>query len=507
MSESQKAIIIGAGFGGMALANLLGKAGYSVEIFEKNKHAGGRISAVHQGGFTFDLGPSWYLMPEVFEQYYSLFDESAHNRLGLLRLKPGYRVFPEDSESIDIQGNFDEDTQVFETLEPGSSDSFQKYITDSKQIYDLSIKHFLYSNFTRISDLTKPVTKANAAQLIRLSSRSLHNHVGKYFKSNVLQQLLEYQCVFLGGSPFKLPAVYSLMSHLDFNSGIFYPSRGMQSLAEDMQKLGEKYNAAYHLNSPVSKIDIQDGSATGITLANGEKYSADLVISNADLHFSETKLLEKKYQTYDTKYWQKRESGPSAFIVSFGIKGALPELLHHNLYFVKNWRQNFKDIYDTKKIPANASMYICNPTKTDPSLAPKGHENIFVLVPFPAGADISPHQEQSLVNQVIEVLSSELNIPDFEKRIVEQLVFPPNEFNSRYNAWDNNAFGGESHLLKQSIVFRTKNKSRKVKNLFYVGAGTMPGIGLPMCLISAQLTFKQIHSITTTGPLTKDEIC
>lgn len=505
--KKKSAIIIGAGYGGLALANLLGKAGYKVDVFEKNQQVGGRITLLKKGGFTFDLGPSWYLMPEVFEQYYSLFNYSASKRLKLQKLNPGYRVFPEGAWPIDIRGNYHHDKATFEQLEKGAAQKFLSYIKKSKKIYTLSINHFLYSNFSRKRELFNTEIIRNLFKMALLSSRSLHSYVKSIFKSKILQQLLEYHTVFLGGSPFKIPAVYSLMSHLDYESGVFYPLEGIESLANDMVRISEAYDITYHFSSPVSKINIDDSVTTGITLENGDVFTSDIVISNADLWFTETQLVEKTYQTYPQTYWSARESGPSAFILSLGVKGRLPQLLHHNLYFVKDWYKNFNEIYQSKKIPLNGSMYICNPTKTDQSLAPKGHESMFVLLPFPSGLNVTDSEEEELTKAIIKTLREELKIPDLDTRIVEKVVFSPQEFNQKYNAWNNNSFGGESHLLSQSILFRTRNKSKKVKNLYYVGAGTLPGIGLPMCLISAQLTFKRIKNIMHSGPLKKEELC
>lgn len=504
--SKKTAIIIGAGYSGVALANLLGKAGYKVDVFEKNDSPGGRIAEVKRNGFTFDLGPSWYLMPEVFEQYYSHFNLSAKKRLELRRLSPGYKVFPEGGESIEISGNYREDQKLFEAIEPGSSKNFLKYIEQSKVIYNLAMEYFLYNNYLHFFDFVKLPLLTKIPQLVMLVFKNLHAHVKKRFSSLVLQQLLEYQTVFLGGSPFKIPAMYSLMSHLDYDSGVYYPKKGMSTLVKDMLKLSKAYDITYHYSNAVHKINTTNKNATGITLEDGMVFQADIIVSNADLAFTETHLVPKSLQTYPKNYWHKRQPGPSAFILSLGVKGALPQLLHHNLYFVKDWQQNFRAIYDSREVPPQASLYICNPTKTDPHLAPANHENLFVLMPFPANKSLDKIEAKSLATKVINNLSKELNIPDLQSRIVQQEVFLPQDFASKFNAWGNNAFGGESHLLSQSAALRTRNKSRKINNLYYVGAGTLPGIGLPMCLISAELTYKRIKKIRRSGPLKESDL-
>ena len=502
----KKAVIIGAGYGGLALANLLAKVGHEVSIYEKNPSAGGRIQVVKQNGFTFDLGPSWYLMPEIFEQYYQLFGRSAKTELDLVRFSPGYKVWSEGYDPLIIQGDVDKDMTTFEAIEPGAGKKLQRYVTRSSQIYEVAVKHALYNNFTRFSDVLQWPLLRQLPTMLPLVWRTLDSHVSRWFRNLRLKQLLEYHMVFLGSSPFQAPAVYSLMSHLDFRSGVYYPRRGMLELVGSMERLGRSLGVAYHFNSPVKQIVLDGHQATGIELVNGERIAADLVISAADIHHTETKLLPTTAQSYPEKYWQKRQPGPGALLVSLGITGKLPNLQHHNLYFVNKWRENFAAIYETHTVPEHASLYVCNPTKTDPSLAPSGHENLFVLLPLPAGVTLTPQQEAACVKKIVKILTEMSGESDLPKRIVSRLIYGPEQFGEQFNAWQYNAFGGESHLLRQSVIFRTRNRSKKIPNLYYVGAGTLPGIGLPMCLISAQLTYKRITGNRRRGPLTKEDI-
>lgn len=504
--SKRTAIIIGAGYGGMALANLLAKTGYDVTVYEKNQTAGGRINAIQQSGYTFDIGPSWYLMPEVFESYYQLFDQSPQDRLDLIRFSPGYRVFFENKAVINVQADLKKDKNLFESIEPGAGATLERYVATSSLAYQLSLRYFLYNNFRRVSDfLHWPIIKA-LPRLISLTSQHLDSYVSKFFHDQRLKQLLEYHMVFLGSSPFQAPAIYTLMSHLDFVSGVYYPRGGMLSVAEDMKNIGVDLPVRYVFNSGVKQIIIEGGKAVGIHCSDGTEARADIIVSNADLHHTETSLIEKPYRSFPEAYWKKRQPGPGALLVSIGVRGALPELSHHNLFFVDKWRQNFEAIYDDKIIPERASMYVCNPTKTDPSLAPANHENLFFLIPIPAAVELSDDEQDTLASTSIAAFAKASGISDLAERIVEQTIFGPQDFKAHYNAWQSNAFGGESHILSQSILFRTPNKSRKVKNLYYVGAGTLPGIGLPMCLISAQLTFKQIVGNKKAGPLTKEDL-
>ena len=500
----KRAIIIGAGYAGIALANLLAKSGITVDVFEKNEVVGGRIAVVKQDGFTFETGPSWYLMPEVFEHYYELFGTRVSERLDLQRLTPGYRVFFDTQQPITVYGSLERDTQTFEAIERGAGQTLRRYVADARRTYDIALRHFLYTNFERLSELFSPEVMANAPRLVSLATRPLDDHVKRYFKDGRLQRILEYHSVFLGSSPFDTPSLYSLMSTLDFTTGVYYPAAGMYALVDDLIRLGDSSKISYHCNAEVVSIHANKRSATSVTLADGSSHTADVIISAADLHYTETTLLPESAQTYPETYWKRRQPGPSGLVISLGVRGKLPQLLHHNLYFVDDWKGNFAAIYGKKIAPESASMYVCNPSKSDPTLAPKQAENLFILVPLPAGVDVSAEDTRKLAARYASTFARVIGVPDLESRIISRHIVGPKDYANRYHAWEYNAFGGESHLLRQSAVFRTKNKSRKLENLYYVGAGALPGIGLPMCLISAELTYKRIMGIKRGAPLAPD---
>lgn len=501
-----KVIIVGAGYGGIALANLLGKKGYEVHVYEKNTTPGGRVGSFKAEGFTFDTGPSWYLMPEVFEQYYSLFDKDPDTELELQKLTPGYTVFFEHDPPVTIYGDLERDSETFESIEEGAGDALKQYVGKSRLTYTLALKYFLYTNFSRFSELLRTDILLHAATMLRLVTKPLDSYVSRFFNDQRLKQLLEYHMVFLGSSPFQAPALYSLMSNLDFNSGVRYPKRGMYALIENLVNLGKPYNITYHYSSEVSSIVVENGAATGVMLATGETIVADIVVSNADLHYTETQLVAPEHSSYPEVYWQKRQPGPSALLLFMGVSGELPMLTHHSLLFVESWRENFAAIYEEGTIPKPASLYICNPSKTDPSLAPKNHENLFVLVPLPAGISLDENALETLADEYVEQIGHTLGVTDLKKRVTYRAFYGPDDFEIDYNSWLGGALGGQSHLLKQSAMFRTPNKSKKVENLYYVGAGTTPGIGLPMCLISAQLTAKRLFGDKRGGPLTAEDL-
>jgi len=493
------AIIIGAGIGGLATANLLAKAGVAVTIYEQNEQAGGRTGLLELDGFRFDTGPSWYLMPEIFEHYFELLGEKVKDHLDLVRLDPGYKVTFADASSIKIHGKESQDRKTFEALQSGGAKALDTYVEQAGYIYDLATKHFLYNNFNKPSKLLhKDILKAGP-RMAAVAGKTIDDNIKKYFDNQKLQQVLEYPAVFLGTSPFKAPAIYSLMSYLDFKQGVFYPQGGMYTIIEALVSIGKKLGVTYEFGSGVDQIITKNSKAIGVRKQDGTKAYADIVISNADLHFTETKLLPQHLQTYPEKYWQKKVAGPSAILMYLGIKGSLPNFEHHNLFFADDWRGNFEAIFDTKEWAKTASLYVCKPSQTDPTVAPKGMENVFVLVPGPAG-ELSQDRLETLADGYIKHLAKISGVPDLAERIVVKRLFGPNDFTNQFNAWQGTALG-MSHTLRQSAMFRPKNVSKKVKNLYYVGGNTVPGIGLPMCLIGAELVYKRLCGDKTSGPL------
>lgn len=498
--SSKHVIIIGAGIGGLATANMLAKAGFKVSVYEKNSQPGGRAGKKIIKGFTFDTGPSWYLMPEVFEHYFSLFGRKVEHELDLIKLKPAYKVFYENDDPLVITSDSKHDAATFESIEKGAGAKLEKYVEKGNDIYRLSLKHFLYTNFSSYRDLTKTDILRRSHTMTKLAFTPIDKYVSRFVTDRRLRQILEYPMVFLGSSPFSAPAIYSLMSALDFREGVFYPRKGLYTIIERLIALGHELGVEYRYDSAVTSIDTDSNQAKGIILENGTVVDADIVISNADLHFTETKLLKKDARSYPAKYWNKREAGPSALLMYLGVKGSLPTLEHHNLFFVDDWKKNFEAIFKTQEMPNPASLYICKPSASDDSVAPKGSENVFVLVPLPAGVSTNKKQLEQLADTYLSLIEQKLSIPDLRKRLVVKELFGPHDFEATYNAWQGSALG-PSHILRQSALFRTPNKSRKVKNLYYVGGFTTPGIGLPMCLIGAELVYKRIAGDKRGGPI------
>ena len=485
-----KTILIGAGIGGLATASMLAKAGHEVHVYEKEPTAGGRAGKLEKNGFTFDTGPSWYLMPDVFEHFYELMGEDISDWLTLKKLTPAYKVFYEKDAPIVVTGDLAKDMTTFESIEEGSGKSLQRYVEKSKDIYVLSLKHFLYTNFEDPRDLANLSVLHQSHKLPTLLTKPIHKYVSSFVGNLRLQQILEYPMVFLGTSPFSAPAMYSLMSALDFDEGVYYPMGGMYTIIESIEAIARKYGVVFHYGEEVKQITSADRRATGILLADGAVVNADIVIANSDLHHTETRLLEKRDRTYDEPYWSTKEPGPSALLMYLGVDGKVDELEHHNLLFVEQWRENFESIYRDKQLPEPASIYISKTSHTDSSVAPSGKENIFVLVPLPAGVEIPNSELDAVADSYLSQIETMTKIRLRDRLIVKEL-FGPNDFLTKYYSWQSSMLG-QSHLLKQSAFFRTPNKSKKLKNLYYVGGSTTPGIGLPMCLIGAELVYKRI---------------
>jgi phytoene desaturase len=337
----------------------------------------------------------------------------------------------------------------------------------------------------------------------RLSAfSSMHKFVSRYFRSNRLRQVMEYTMVFLGTSPYQAPALYSLMSHMDFNQGVFYPAGGFYELIKALARIAEKNTARLITGTAVDEIVVEDGRATGVRLDDGTTLPADIVISNADMWFTETRLLDKRWQSFDERYWSKRVMAPSAFILYLGINEKLPQLAHHNLLFSEDWRKNFDEIYRRPQLPDEPSLYVCAPSVTDATVAPEGKENLFVLVPIASGLNFLNGDKDAYAEKVLDRIEREMNLPGLRDKIVFQRIYTVDNFAADYNSYRGSALG-LAHTLGQTAIFRPNNRSKKVENLFYVGAGTNPGIGTQICLISAELAYKRVHGIKSAEPMTE----
>lgn len=484
----KRIVIIGSGVGGMAAAALLAKDGYRVTVLEKNEQVGGRAGLLQKDGFSFDMGPSWYLMPDVYERFFNAMDTTTADYLKLIRLQPHYRIFHADGTYSEITGDPERDKALFERIEPGSAAAFDRYLAEAKVKYNVSVNAILYRNFVKPWDFLAKDIRDKGRQLQVFES--MERYVQRYFKTEKMQQIVLYTLVFLGGIPRNTPALYSLMAHVDFNLGVWYPEGGMTMIPRALQQIGEKYGVEYRCNEPVSHIELKDGHATTVHTQSGS-YPADIVVSNADYAHTET-LIQPASRQFSERYWKNRTLAPSAFILYLGVRGKIPEFVHHNIVFGPDWTKHFRDIADRPGWPETPSLYICNPNKSDSTVAPTGHENLFLLVPVASGLTETGASRREYGDFVLEYVEKTAGVL-FRDRIMVREDFSVPDFANRYNSLRGTALG-LAHTLRQSSLFRPPNRSRKVDNLYFVGANTNPGIGVPMCLISAHLVRDRIKS-------------
>lgn len=369
----QKAIVIGSGIGGLGTAALLAKKGYEVTVLEKNERIGGVANRFEADGFSFDMGPSWYLMPDVFANFFELLGERVEDHLELVKLSPSYRIFFQgQNRHFDFYSDLERDLPTFEGLEPGIEPQLRKYLERSKFQYEVALGGFMYKNYDTVFDFLNKRVATEGRELEVFSRMS--DYVAKYFKTDEVQKIMEYQLVFLGSSPYNTPALYNIMSHIDFNMGVWYPQGGIHEIPKALQRIGEKHGAKYLVNAPVERILTKRGpKVRGVRLQDGRVFEADIIVSNASIHHTETKLLPAPLRTHSERYWNSRTLAPSALILYLGVEGEIPTLTHHNLLFSPDWVTNFAEIFDHPRWPTDPSLYVCAPSKTDPNVAPRAN--------------------------------------------------------------------------------------------------------------------------------------
>lgn len=517
---SKTAIVIGGGIAGLASAALLARDGHAVTLLEANHELGGRAGTWQSDGFRFDTGPSWYLMPEVFDHFFRLLGTSADEQLDLVKLDPGYRVYFENAaEPIDIAADRDSNIDTFERVEPGAGDALDRYLDSAEDTYRTAVDRFLYTSFASFRPFLDRELLDRLGRLGTLLTKPLDRFVAGYVKDKKLQQILGYPAVFLGSSPDRTPAMYHLMSHLDMADGVLYPRGGFSTIIDSIAALARAEGVTIVTDARVSEILTEPSTGRRQPLTAGVRYAnaageqteltADLVVSCADLHHTETELVAPKLRTYPERWWRKRMSGPGAVLVMLGVRGELPELKHHTLFFTEDWKTNFDTIFGKRhSVPTPASFYACTPSSTDPSVAPAGDSNIFLLVPVPAdpglghggidgtGSDVV----EAIADRAIAQLAESTGVLDLADRIAVRRTVGPADFVDTLNSWKGGALG-PAHTLRQSAFFRGSNKSKHIEGLYYAGGSTIPGIGLPMCLISAEIMLKRIHQDPSAAPL------
>ncbi|WP_299097464.1 phytoene desaturase family protein [uncultured Winogradskyella sp.] len=475
--------IIGSGFSSLSAACYLVKAGYKVSIFEKNNTVGGRARQLIKDGFTFDIGPSWYWMPDVFEKFFNDFNKSTSDYYTLDKLSPAYKIFFSD-DVITIGDHMDQICEEFERIESGSSKPLRKFIAQAQDHYNIAINKVVLK--PGISPL-ELVTKDTITRVDRFF-KSISSEVRKNFKNPKLISTLEFPVLFLGAKPSQTPSFYSFMNFADFGLGTWHPKGGMYEIIKAMKSLAESLGVTIYTNSNVEKINVENGKTTGITV-NDNFVASDVVLSGADYHHSET-LLDENLRQYSESYWDKRTFAPSSLLFYVGFNKKLKDIEHHNLFFDTDFENHAEDIYDNPKWPKNPLFYVNFPSVTDKSMAPEGCETGFFLIPIAPGLEDTPELREQYFDIIINRFEG-LTKQDVKDSILFKESFCVNDFISEYNSYKGNAYG-MANTLRQTAFLRPKLKSKKVNGLYFTGQLTVPGPGVPPALISGKLVSELI---------------
>ena len=477
--------IIGSGFSSLSASCYLAKAGYNVTVIEKNNSLGGRARQFKKDGFTFDMGPSWYWMPDVFDRFFEDFNKSTSDYYGLEKLNPAYKVFFGENDSISVPDSLNKIKEIFEKEEKGSSVQLDKFMDEAKNNYDIAVKDMLYK-MPGISPL-ELITKKTIFKVKSFIS-NIRREVGKGFKSHRLKAILEFPVLFLGAKASNTPAFYSFMNYADFGLGTWQPKNGFFDVVNAMIKLGESYKVKFLTNSNVDSIEVINKEVNAVII-NGIKHDCDLIISGADYAHTES-LLERKYRQYSDKYWSNKTWAPSSLLFYVGFNKKIPKVAHHNLFFDTDFDKHAQDIYDNPKWPKDPLFYANFTSITNPKTAPKGYENGFFLIPIATNLE----DNEAVRNEYFEVLIERLEKltgEEFKKHILFKESFCVNDFKKQYNSYGGNAYG-LANTLMQTAFLRPNLKSKKVKNLYFSGQLTVPGPGVPPAIVSGKLVAELI---------------
>ncbi|MCX2744723.1 phytoene desaturase family protein [Mangrovivirga sp. M17] len=480
------AVVIGSGFSGLAAACYLAKDGFKTVVVEKNDTPGGRARHFSEKGFVFDMGPSWYWMPDVFEHFFASFGKTPSDYYNLIRLDPSYKVIYKDSK-IDIPANWNELKLLFDKLEPGSSKNLEEFMRQAEIKYKVGMNDFVYKpghSFTEFLDLDllKKATKLDIFS-------SIGSHIRKFFKNKELIQLMEFPILFLGALPKNTPSLYSMMNYADMKLGTWYPEGGMHKIIEGMVSLANELGVEIHTNEEVKNVEITNNKISSLQTSSAV-YEADNIICSADYHHFEQTILPKQYRRYTEKYWEKRKLAPSCLLFYIGVDKKLNNLEHHNLFFDADFEKHTDAIYGDVKWPDDPLFYTCVPSKTDSTVAPEGKENIFILIPMAPGLIENNDISENYYKQVISRLEKHCgeNIKD---HVIYKRSYGAKNFITDYHAYKGNAYG-LANTLDQTAILKPKMKNKKLNNLLYTGQLTVPGPGVPPSLISGEIVASEV---------------
>ena len=483
--------IIGAGFSGLSAAGVLAKKGFNVDVYEKNSQPGGRASKLQSDGFTFDMGPTWYWMPDVFERYFALFGKSVDDFYTLKRLDPSYRMFFGKNDFIDVPAGLNELYNLFEQIESGSSDKLKKFLSDAEFKYNIGIKEIVYKPGSSIFEyfdfkIIKGISRLDFFQ-------SMTSYVKSKFKDPRIIKILEFPVIFLGATPSETPALYSMMNYADLVLGTWYPVGGMSRVVDAMLELNSSLGVKFHFNSEVNNIEVNNKKVEKI-IVNGSSVKTNILIASGDYHHIEQKLLPEKYRDYSEKYWQSRKLAPSALLFFLGINKKVKNLLHHNLFFDQDFSKHADEIYKNPQWPTNPAIYVSVSSKTDLSVAPDGFENIIILIPVAPGLNDTEEIRERYYDLVMDRLEY-ITGDSIKAHVIFKRTYAHRDFETDYHAFKGNAYGLANTLL-QTAIFKPKMKSKKLSNLFYCGQLTVPGPGVPPSIISGEIAASLVVQYT-----------
>ena len=481
--------IIGSGFSSISAACYLAKEGYNVTIFEKNKTIGGRARQLNKNGFTFDIGPTWYWMPDVFERFFKDFDKHPSNYYQLEKLNPAYSVYFGTNDYITIEDTLEKICSAFENEEAGSSLKLKKFIKNAQDNYNIAIKDLVYNPGLSPLELVTPVTMKKLNQFFS----TIKKDVRKEFKNDRLALILEFPVLFLGAKPDNTPSFYSFMNYADFGIGTFHPKGGMYQVILAMETLAKSLGVTIKTEQPIQKIIVKDNKAIGIS-SNDKIYDSDIILSGADYHHSET-LLDTRYRQYSEAYWNKKVFAPSSLLFYVAFDKKIKNVNHHTLFFDVDFNEHAIDIYDNPKWPENPLFYASFPSITDSSVAPEGKEAGIFLIPLAPGLEDTKALRETYFEKIISRFEK-LTSQHIRNNIIFKESFCVNDFVTEYNSYKGNAYG-MANTLMQTAFLRPKLKSKKVDNLFFTGQLTVPGPGVPPSLISGKLVAELIKKYNT----------
>ena len=483
----KKISIIGSGFSGLAAACIMAKQGHNVTVFEKNSSLGGRARSFAEAGFTFDMGPSWYWMPDVFERFFMQFNKKPQDYYNLSRLDPGFQIIFNKGESMQLPASLEKIYEVFESIEKGSAEKLKKFLKEGAFKYNIGMKQLVYKPSFSWLEFANYETLSNALKLNMFKSVSQHVH--SYFKDERLIALMEFPVLFLGAMAHNIPSLYTLMNYAALSLGTWYPHGGMIEIVKAMESLTCSMNVKFETNCEVTRINTKNRKAHQLLSSKGA-FDTDGIIATGDYHHIDQNLLEEKNRNYTEKYWAKKIFAPSCLIFYLGVNKKINNLIHHNLFFDASITRHSEDIYKQPQWPEEPLFYVCCPSKTDSSVAPASMENLFLLIPIATGLEDTEDIREKYFKKIITRLEQhckESIIP----HIIYKKSYCVNDFMKDYNAYKGNAYG-LANTLKQTAVLKPSMRNNKVENMFYAGQLTVPGPGVPPALISGQIAAEQL---------------